>query len=202
MEVIKDSYDHCSLPTCISSSVILLWRPNSCCWRAVFYPFREVICCWIRLFSAFWKLKCRFLYHGDMYISSSMRTSSFDKLFLTSAVFMVRTDSRVSFSLRRICTSFLWLLSSFEMFLIWFCFNQFCTSRVWSLPLREAGLEPKLFPVSFMELYIILINKCRSNWEPKKPAWASSDPSCTPSKASNRMSPLTQRPQRWRHQTQ
>lgn len=29
------------------------------------------------------------------------------------------------------------------------------TSRVWSLPLREAGLDPKLFPVSFMELYII-----------------------------------------------
>jgi hypothetical protein len=25
------------------------------------------------------------------------------------------------------------------------------TSRVWSLPLREAGLEPKLFPVSFIK---------------------------------------------------
>jgi hypothetical protein len=25
------------------------------------------------------------------------------------------------------------------------------TSSVWSLPLREAGLEPKLLPVSFME---------------------------------------------------
>lgn len=24
------------------------------------------------------------------------------------------------------------------------------TSRVWSLPLREAGLEPKLLPVSFI----------------------------------------------------
>ena len=55
------------------------------------------------------------------YISSSMRTSSLERLFLTSAVFMVSTDSRVSFSLRRICTSFLWLLSSLEMFLIWFC---------------------------------------------------------------------------------
>ena len=54
------------------------------------------------------------------YISSSMRTSSLERLFLTSAVFMVRTDSRVSFSERRICTSFLWLLSSLEMFLIWF----------------------------------------------------------------------------------
>lgn len=56
-------YDyHCpSLPTCISNSVILRWRPKSCCWRAVFYPLRAVICCWIRLFSAFWKLKCLFL---------------------------------------------------------------------------------------------------------------------------------------------
>ena len=55
-----------------------------------------------------------------MYISSSILTSSLLRLFLTSAVFMVRTDSRVSFSLLRICTSFLWLLSSLEMFLIWF----------------------------------------------------------------------------------
>ena len=50
-----------SLPTCISSSVILLCRPRSCCWRAVFSPLRAVICCWMRLFSAFWKLKCLFL---------------------------------------------------------------------------------------------------------------------------------------------
>ena len=41
-----------------------------------------------------------------------------DRLFFTSAVFIVRTDSRVSFSLLRICTSFLWLLSSLEMFFI------------------------------------------------------------------------------------
>jgi hypothetical protein len=47
--------------------------------------------------------------HG--YISSSMRTSSLERLFLTSAVFMVSTDSRVSFSERSTCTSFLWLLS-------------------------------------------------------------------------------------------
>lgn len=47
----------------------------------------------------------------DNYISSYMRTSSLERLFLTSAVFMVSTDSSVSFSLRRICTSFLWLLS-------------------------------------------------------------------------------------------
>lgn len=47
-----------------------------------------------------------------------MRTSSLERLFFTSAVFIVRTDSKVSFSLRRICTSFLWLLSSLEMFLI------------------------------------------------------------------------------------
>lgn len=26
-----------------------------------------------------------------------------------------------------------------------------CTSRVWSLPLSEAGLLPKLFPVSFIK---------------------------------------------------
>lgn len=52
------------------------------------------------------------------YISSSIRTSSLERLFLTSAVFMVSTDSSVSFSLLRICTSFLWLLSSFEMFFI------------------------------------------------------------------------------------
>ena len=54
--------DHCaSLPTCISSSVILLCNPRSCCWRAVFSPLSEVICCWILLFSAFWRLKCLFL---------------------------------------------------------------------------------------------------------------------------------------------
>ena len=111
--------DQCpSLPTCISSSVILLWSPRSCCWRAVFSPLREVICCCILLFSAFWKLKCLFLNEYSNYISSSMRTSSLDRLFLTSAVFMVSTDSKVSFSLLRICTYFLWLLSSLEIFLI------------------------------------------------------------------------------------
>lgn len=52
------------------------------------------------------------------YIYYSMRTSSLERLFFTSAVFIVSTDSRVSFSLLRICTSFLWLLSSLEMFLI------------------------------------------------------------------------------------
>ena len=58
-------------------------------------------------------------YHNlKMYISSSMRTNSLDRLFFTSAVFIVNTDSRVSFSLLRICTYFLWLLSSLEMFLI------------------------------------------------------------------------------------
>jgi hypothetical protein len=46
-----------------------------------------------------------------------------ERLFLTSAVFMVRTDSRVSFSDLRICTYFLWLLSSLEMFLIC-CWNK------------------------------------------------------------------------------
>ena len=122
-------YQWPSLPTCISSSVILRWRPRSCCWRAVFSPLREVICCWMRLFSAFWKLKCRFLHKLHIYISSSMRTSSLERLFLTSAVFMVSTDSRVSFSLRRICTSFLWLLSSFEMFLICCCLT-LCLPRV------------------------------------------------------------------------
>ena len=111
--------NHCpSLPTCISSSVILRWRPNNCCCNAVFSPFKAVICCWIRLFSAFWKLKCLFLKLWNLYIYSSMRTSSFERLFLTSAVFIVRTDSRVSFSLLSIWTSFLWLLSSFEMFFI------------------------------------------------------------------------------------
>jgi len=44
------------------------------------------------------------------------------------------------------------------------------TSRVCSLPLREAGLDPKLLPVSFMELYYYLINKCHSNWELKRQA--------------------------------
>lgn len=113
-----------SLPTCISSSVILRWRPRSCCCKAVFYPLREVICCWMRLFSAFWKLKCLFLNFETSYISSSILTSSLDKLFLTSAVFMVKTDSRVSFSLLSICTYFLWLLSSLEMFLIWVCVGE------------------------------------------------------------------------------
>lgn len=98
--------------------MILRCRPNNCCWRAVFSPLSEVICCWILLFSAFWKLKCRFLSKFQIYISSSMRTSSFERLFFTSAVFIVSTDSRVSFSLLKICTSFLWLLSSLEMFLI------------------------------------------------------------------------------------
>jgi hypothetical protein len=56
-----------------------------------------------------------------------MRTSSFERLFFTSAVFIVSTDSRVSFSLRRICTYFLWLLSSLEMFLI-------CCLLRWRLP--------------------------------------------------------------------
>lgn len=110
--------DHPSFPTCISSSVILLWRPRSCCCKAVFSPFNEVICCWILLFSAFWKLKWRFLNNQALYIYYSMRTSSLDRLFLTSAVFMVRTDSKVSFSLLRIWTYFLWLFSSLEMFFI------------------------------------------------------------------------------------
>jgi hypothetical protein len=70
----------------------------------------------MRLFSAFWKLKCLFLNRFHIsYISSSIRTSSLDRVFLTSDVFIVRTDSRVSFSLRSTCTSFLWLLSSLEM---------------------------------------------------------------------------------------
>ena len=98
--------------------MILLWRPKSCCWRAVFSPFNAVICCWILLFSAFWKLKCLFLKLWNLYIYSSILTSSFDKLFFTSAVFIVSTDSKVSFSLLRICTSFLWLFSSLEMFFI------------------------------------------------------------------------------------
>jgi len=55
------------------------------------------------------------------YIYYSMRTSSLERLFFTSAVFIVSTDSKVSFSLRRICTSFLWLLSSLEIFLICCC---------------------------------------------------------------------------------
>ena len=55
------------------------------------------------------------------YIYYSMRTSSLERLFFTSAVFIVRTDSKVSFSLLSICTSFLWLLSSLEMFLICCC---------------------------------------------------------------------------------
>lgn len=41
-----------------------------------------------------------------------------DRLFFTSAVFIVNTDYRVSFSLLKIWTYFLWLLSSFDMFLI------------------------------------------------------------------------------------
>jgi hypothetical protein len=61
------------------------------------------------------------------YIYYSIRTSSLERLFFTSAVFIVRTDSRVSFSLLRICTSFLWLLSSLEMFLICCCFSGWCT---------------------------------------------------------------------------
>ena len=65
------------------------------------------------------------------------------------------------------------------------------TSRVWSLPLREAGLDPKLFPVSFMELYIILINKCHSNWVLKRLVWVSSDLSSTPSREYDRTSILT-----------
>lgn len=67
-----------------------------------------------------------------VYISSSMRTSSLDKLFLTSAVFMVSTDSSVSFSLRRIWTSFLWLLSSLEMFLIC-CWMEVLVPRVFEV---------------------------------------------------------------------
>ena len=47
-----------------------------------------------------------------------MRTSSLERLFFASAVFIVRTDSKVSFSLLRIWTSFLWLFSSLEMFFI------------------------------------------------------------------------------------
>ena len=47
----------------------------------------------------------------NWYISSSILTNSLDRLFLTSAVFIVSTDSRVSFSLLRIWTSFLWLFS-------------------------------------------------------------------------------------------
>ena len=76
------------------------------------------------------------------------------------------------------------------------------TSRVWSLPLREAGLDPKLFPVSFMELYIILINKCHSNWELKRLVWVSSDLSSTPSKEYDRTYLLTQCSQRRCPQTQ
>ena len=68
----------------------------------------------------FLEVKVSFPKSHNIYISSSIRTNSLLRLFFTSAVFIVSTDSRVSFSLRRICTSFLWLFSSFEMFLIWF----------------------------------------------------------------------------------
>lgn len=112
-----------SFPICISSSVILRCRPRSCCCSAVFSPLRAVICCWILLFSAFWKLKCLFLNQFHIsYISYSMRTSSLDRVFLTSDVFMVSTDSRVSFSLLSTWTSFLWLLSSLEILRIC-CWN-------------------------------------------------------------------------------
>ena len=100
-----------SEPTCIYSYVILLCSPNNCCCYAVFSPFKEVICCWILLFYAFWKLKCLFIYY-------SILTNSLDKLFLTSAVFIVNTDYKVSFYDLNIWTSFLWLFNSFEMFLI------------------------------------------------------------------------------------
>ncbi len=125
-----------SLPTCISSSVILLWSPNNCCCKAVFSPFNAVICCWILLFSAFWKLKC-------LFISSSILTNSFDKLFFTSAVFIVSTDSNVSFSDLKIWTSFLWLLSSFEMFLIccWIITNKYLKSLKFSLEWGRIGSE-------------------------------------------------------------
>ena len=85
--------------------------PKSYCWSAVFSPFRVVICYWSREFSAFWWAKC-------LFISSSILISSFDSDFLTSYVFIVSTDSSVSFSDLRMDTSLLWKFISSWMVLI------------------------------------------------------------------------------------
>ena len=116
--------------------MILLCSPKSCCCRAVFSPFKAVICCWILLFSAFWKLKC-------LFISSSILTNSFDRLFFTSAVFIVSTDSKVSFSDLNICTSFLWLLSSLEMLFIccWIIIKTYFKILKFSLQWSRVGSE-------------------------------------------------------------
>lgn len=93
------------------------------------------------------------------YISSSIRTSSLLRLFLTSAVFMVRTDSRVSFSLRRICTSFLWLLSSLEMLLICCCVTHLLPPASAACPSARQGLSRNYF------LYRSSINICQRSFK-------------------------------------
>ncbi len=101
------------------------------------------------------------------YIYYSMRTSSLERLFFTSAVFIVSTDSKVSFSLLSICTSFLWLLSSLEMFLICCCLRDDVLRESEAFPWVRRDWSRSCFlfdpsiniisKLSFLQLFIIWI---------------------------------------------